>query len=59
MLRLRVRLSLRRREVPKDDPFPSAELYASTLEASSLLSFLAFCSLGPVNLDCLFPGAPL
>ena len=41
MLRLRVKLSLRRSDVPNDDPVASAGLGASTLETSSLLSRLA------------------
>lgn len=58
MLRLRVRLSFRRSDVPNEDPLASAGLEASTLDASSLLPFLACCDRGPVNLGCLLPGAP-
>lgn len=58
MLRLRVRLSFRRSDVPNEDTLASAGLEASTLNASSLLPFLACCNRGPVNLGCLFPDAP-
>ncbi len=48
-LRLRVKLSLRRRELPKEVATASIELVVSMLDASSLETFLGFCNRGPVN----------
>ena len=49
VLRLRVKLNLRRRELPKEVLPTSPELVASMLDASSLDTFLGFCKRGPVN----------
>lgn len=48
-LRLRVKLSLRRSELPKELVAVSTELAVSMLAASSLDAFLGFCKRGPVN----------
>lgn len=48
-LRLRVKLSFRRRELPKEFELASAEFEVSMLDASSLEAFLDFCRRGPVN----------
>ena len=48
-LRLRVRLNLRRKELPKELVPASTELAVSMLDASSLEAFLVFCKRGPVN----------
>lgn len=48
-LRLRVKLSLRRSELPKEFVAVSTELAVSMLAASSLDAFLGFCKRGPVN----------
>ena len=48
-LRLRVKLSFRRRELPKEVVPASAEFEVSMLDASSFDAFLDFCKRGPVN----------
>lgn len=48
-LLLRVKLNLRRRELPKELVPASTELALSILDASSLEAFLGFCKRGPVN----------
>lgn len=48
-LRLRVKLNLRRSELPKEVVAISTELAVSMLAASSLDAFLGFCKRGPVN----------
>lgn len=50
---LRVKLSLRRRELPKEEEVGSTELVVSKMEPSSLEAFRGFCNLGPVNLPRL------